>query len=300
MQRISKVELRHLYYFVAVAEELHFGRAARRLGMAQPPLSQQIRKLEEEMGAQLFQRNKRHVQLTEVGEVLLREARQTLIQAEQAIEATQKASRGEIGRLAIGFVGSATGEILPRLIRRFRERFPEVELLLREMTTAQQVRALRDGRIHVGLLRPPVNDKTLRVEVLHKEPLIAALPTDHPLATHEPFSLRDLEHESFIMFPRQLGAGLYDQVISLCQSAGFSPQVAQEAVQMQTILGLVAAGLGVSLVPASASYLRSAGVVYQDLSPTTKYINMAMAWHDAPIPTLLAFLQVARSCVEGP
>ncbi|MBV9229224.1 MAG: LysR family transcriptional regulator, partial [Chloroflexi bacterium] len=193
------MELRHLHYFIAVAEELHFGKAAERLQMAQPPLSQQIRQLEDELGVQLFYRTKRHVQLTEAGHVFLQEARQTLIQAEQAIVAARRAGRGELGRLAIGFVGSATSDILPTLIRGFQERYPEVELLLRELTTAQQVRALQDGRIHVGILRPPVHDDTLRIETLFKEPLIVALPERHPLSSQVQLPIEALAREHFIL-----------------------------------------------------------------------------------------------------
>ena len=295
MQRILVVELRHLEYFVAVAEELHFGKAAARLRMAQPPLSQQIRKLEEELEVQLFYRTKRHVQLTEVGEIFLEEARQTLAQAAHAREMAQKAGRGELGRLAIGFVGSAVSEALPLLLVRFRERFPDVELTLRELTTSQQIRALRDGRIQVGLLRPPINDVTLSVETLLKEPLLVALPEQHPLAVYPALSAETLAHEDFIIFPRPQGPGLYDQIISLCQQAGFSPHIVQEAIQMQTILGLAAAGLGVALVPASARHLRSAGVAYRVLQPSVIHVEMALAWSkDATWPTLQAFLGVAR------
>jgi DNA-binding transcriptional LysR family regulator len=299
MLRILVVELRHLEYFVAVAEELHFGRAAARLRIAQPPLSQQIRKLEEELEVQLFYRTKRHVQLTEVGEIFLEEARQTLAQAARAREMAQKASRGELGRLAIGFVGSAVSEALPLLLVRFRERFPDVELTLRELTTSQQIRALREGRIQIGLLRPPINDVTLSVETLLKEPLLVALPEQHLLAARRSLSVETLANERFIIFPRPQGPGLYDQIISLCQQAGFSPHIVQEAIQMQTILGLVAAGLGIALIPASARHLRSGEVVYCTLQPSVIHVEMALAWpKDAASPVLQAFLGVAREVMK--
>jgi DNA-binding transcriptional LysR family regulator len=290
------MELRHLHYFVAVAEELHFGRAARRLLIAQPPLSQQIQKLEEELGVQLFRRTKRRVELTEAGQVFLQEARQALAQVEQAVIAVRRASGGEIGRLTVGFVGSASYEILPALIRRFHERFPDVELVLREATTSQQVRALHEGRIHVGLLRPPISDDSLVVESFLTESLIAALPETHALAGQPVISLQALARERFITFPRHLGPGLYDQIISVCQRAGFSPQITQEAVQMQTILGLVATGIGVALIPASARSLRSAGIAYSELQGIESAVEMALAWRrDNTSTTLCAFLEVARN-----
>jgi DNA-binding transcriptional LysR family regulator len=295
MQRILKMELRHLQYFVAVAEELHFGRAAQRLNMAQPPLSQQIRHLEEELGVQLFQRTRRHVELTDAGQAFLQEARLTLAQAEHAVKIARQAGRGEIGRLTIGFVGSATYEALPNIIRNFQVRYPNVQLILRELTTTQQVRALHDKRIHIGLLRPPINDDdTLVLEPLIKEPIILALPENHPLSRQSSLTVEALAHEHFILFPRHLGPGLYDQIIGLCQQAGFSPQVTQEAIQMQTILGLVATGLGIALIPASAQHLRSAGVVYCRLD-TNIYVELAMAWRkDEASPVLQAFLKIIR------
>lgn len=289
------MELHQLYYFIAVAEELHFGRAAERLRITQPPLSQQIQKLEEELGAQLFARTKRHVELTEIGKIFLEEARKTVSQAELAVQAVHRASHGEIGRLNIGFVGSASCEILPKLVHNFRNLYPEVELQLRELTTAQQVRALRDGRIHVGLLRPPIHDQTLSLEHIYSEPLLVALPPHHPLAERSVVPVADMAHEPFILFPRQQGAGFYDQVISLCQQSHFSPYVVQEAVQMQTILGLVAVGVGISLIPASASYLRQTGIEYRHIAPSTVQLQIALAWNEATmIPTLHAFLHAAR------
>ncbi|HLZ61903.1 MAG TPA: LysR family transcriptional regulator [Ktedonosporobacter sp.] len=293
------MDLRHLHYFVAVAEELHFGRAAQRLHMAQPPLSQQIRQLEDELEVQLFYRTKRHVQLTEVGQVFLQEARQTLAQAEQAINVARRASRGELGRLAIGFVGSATYEILPLLIRRFHDQYPDVELQLREFTTSQQVRALLNGHIHAGLLRPPVHERSLHVMPLLKEPLVVALPFNHPLTEQALLPIESLAREHFILFPRSQGPGFYDQIISLCQQAGFSPQVIQEAIQMQTITGLVATGLGISLIPASAQHLRNAGVAYRPLLPATVHIEMALAWHkEEPSPVLQAFLSIVKEVIQ--
>ncbi|GCE05670.1 LysR family transcriptional regulator [Dictyobacter aurantiacus] len=288
------MELRHLYYFVAVAEELHFGRAAERLRIAQPPLSQQIQSLEQELGVQLFYRTKRQVQLTEAGELFLPEARLTLAQAEQAMQTARKAGRGEVGRLMLGFVGSATSELLPELIRQFRRQFPEVELQLRELTTAQQVRALHDGRIQLGILRPPIPGEGLSLRILAQETLIVALSDTHPLAALERIEVFALAQENFIMFPRQQGPGLYDQIISLCRQAGFSPKIVQEAIQMQTITSLVAAELGIAIVPSSARLLRQHGLSYRPLHPQAQATELAMAWSkDDQSPLLRNFVHLA-------
>lgn len=289
------MELRHLRYFVAVAEELHFGRAAERLHMAQPPLSQQIRKLEDELGVQLFQRTQRRVQLTEAGQIFLQGARQMLAQAEQTVAAARRAGRGEIGSLTVGFVGSASYEILPAIMRRFHAWLPDVELILRELTTAQQVRALHEQRIQVGILRPPVASAGLAIKTFLKESLMIALPENHPLAGLPRIALSKLASERFIVFPRRLGPGLYQQIIDLCQQAGFSPQIAQEAIQMQTILGLVASGVGVALIPASAQPLRSDGVVYSEIEAANSFVEMAVAWReDETAPTLHVFLDAIK------
>jgi DNA-binding transcriptional LysR family regulator len=288
------MELRHLRYFVAVAEELHFGRAAERLHMSQPPLSQQIQSLEEELDVQLFYRTKRWVKLTEAGQIFLPEARQTLAQAEQAIVAVQQLKSGERGHLTIGFVGSAIGEVLPALISHFRTQFRDVELHLRELTTAQQVRALHENRIQVGLLRPTIQSEQIIIHTLIREQIIVALPESHPLAAKEAIEIAALARETFILFPRQQGRGLYDQVISICQQAGFSPHIEQEATQMQTIIGLVAAELGIALIPDSACHLRSSGIAYRPLIPMTQATELAIAWKkDNSSSVLQNFIQLA-------
>ncbi|OKH33790.1 LysR family transcriptional regulator [Calothrix sp. HK-06] len=286
------MELRHLRYFVTVAEELHFGRAAEKLQMAQPPLSYQIRQLEEELGVELFHRTKRSVKLTEVGQLFLEEARQILTQANQAVQIVQRAYEGEVGRLILGFVGSATYSILPDALKAFRKRFPKVILSLHEMTTAEAVQALHDKRIHLGFVRPPVNDEELIMESVLKESFIAALPESHSLAKETKVSLKMLADEPFILSPRHLGSGFYDQIITICQKAGFSPQVAQEAVQMQTIVSLVAAELGVAIVPSSMQNLQRVGVIYKDLAEETLQVELAMIWRqNETSPILHKFLE---------
>ena len=294
------MELRHLRYFVTVAEELHFGRAAQRLQIAQPPLSQQIRQLEEELGVQLFHRTKRSVQLTEAGQLFLEEASQILTRAEQAIQIVQRADRGETGRLTLGFVGSATYSVLPGVLKVFRRRFPEVLLSLHEMTTTQQVQALHEDRIHLGFVRPPIYEQELMIESILKEPFVAVLPEFHRLANETQISLGSLANDPFILFPRYLGSGFYDQIVNMCQQVGFQPQVAQEAIQMQTIISLVAAELGVALVPASVQNLQRVGVVYKALAESTSQVELAMVWRPDKISSVLQkFLEVTRQVASS-
>jgi DNA-binding transcriptional LysR family regulator len=289
------MELRHLRYFITVAEELHFGHAAEKLLIAQPPLSQQIRQLEDEIGVELFRRTKRKVELTESGKVFLEEARAALKQVESAVRAAQRAKRGEIGHLTLGFVGSAAYQFLPPVVRRYREQFPGVELELHEMTTAQQVTALENGQINVGLLRPPIESLLLVSEIVTNETLVVALPENHELVTHTTLNLTDLRDMPFIIFPRLQGASFYDQIINICQQAGFQPRIVQEAVQMHTIVSLVAAEIGIALVPASVQNLGRSGVTYRTLAEKPPATSLALAWlRDVEVPVLQNFIAIAK------
>lgn len=264
------LELRHLRYFRTVATELHFGRAAEKLHIAQPPLSHQIRQLEAELGFELFTRTKRSVALTPAGQVFLTQVNQIFQQLEQAIEISRKTSRGELGQISIGFVGSATYNILPVILQRFRDRYPQVHIDLHELTTDRQLIWLREGKIDVGLMRPPVSATNVTSEIVFEESLVIALPATHALAAADAIDLRLLAREPFILFPRQLAPGLYDPIITICQAAGFSPLVIQECIQMQTIVSLVSANLGVSIVPESIQQVQRVGVIYkpiQDFTP---------------------------------
>ena len=272
------MELRHLRYFVAVAEELHFGRAAARLHMAQPPLSQQIKTLETELGVQLFHRTKRKVELTDAGRLFLPEARNTLAQATHAGDVARRAQHGEIGRLRLAFVTSAAQSVLPCIIRTFRAANPGVDVELMDMTPARQVEALDGGRIDVGFLRPPLARPEFVAAPVLKEPLVVALPAGHRAARQRRIKLQDLRSEPFVMFPREHGPGLYDLVLSLCRAAQFSPNVAYEANQMHTILAYVAGGLGVALVPASLMELQQAGVAYRALAAPRADVELAMVY----------------------
>lgn len=293
------IELRHLHYFIAVAEELHFSRAAQRLHISQPPLSQQIRGLEDELGVKLFERTKRQVQLTEAGKVFLERSYLVLAQLEQAIEVTQRIGRGEVGRLAIGFVGSATYTVLPEILSVFREQFPAVELRLHEQTTAQQIHALHHKQVDVGIVRSAIIEPGLSIECILQESLVLALPESHPLSTQVNVSLCALASELFILFPAKMGPIFYEQIMNMCQQAGFRPKVAQEAVQMQTIIGLVAAGLGIAFVPASLQNFHRSGVIYRPLQEQTPKTGLYLAWrqHDAS-PVLSAFLSLARKTTQ--
>src|SRR5882762_4712181 len=258
------MELRHLRYFTILAEELHFGRAAERLSIAQPALSQQILRLEDELGVALLERTRRRVRLTEPGAVFLESARATLAQAHQAVRSVQQAGRGETGNLGVGFVTSALYGVFPDVIRVFRQRFKDVHLELHEMPIVQQIESLRSGRIQVSFLRRPLDEQGLTVKTIYKEPWVVALPEAHRLAKARRIALHQLSEDQFILFPRELAPSLYDQVISMYLDAGFSPRIALEA-QMHAVPSLVAAGIGVALVPSSLQNLRRKGVLYKPL-----------------------------------
>jgi len=286
------INLRRLRSFIAVAEELHFGRAARRLNMSQPPLSVQIRQLEAQIGTPLFVRTQRRVELTAPGRVLLDAARDLVARADAAVEITRRAARGEVGRLVIGFVSTADYSLLPTLVRRFRERHPGITLTLRELTADRQLELLANGDLDLGLMIAPAAVKGLAARSVLREPLIAAVPVGHRLArARGRIDLRALASDGFVLFPRALAPGLHDLVIAACRRAGFAPRVAQEAIQMQTILGLVAAGLGVALVPACMANLRRPDVAYLKFRGASPSIQTCAVWQiDDRSPALAALL----------
>ncbi|HBO2789170.1 TPA: LysR family transcriptional regulator [Pseudomonas aeruginosa] len=263
------MELRHLRYFIAVAEELHFGRAAERLGISQPPLSQQIQALEEEIGARLFERTNRRVELTDAGRLFLDESRQVLAQVDKAVLLARRAHLGELGELKIGFTSSAPfTSTIPSSIHAFRKAYPDVHLDLQEMSSRQVLKALLEESLQVGVIRPLALPDAVHWVELFREPLVAVLRADHPLAagSEDGLAIAALAEEPFVFFPRSYGTGLYDQVIALTRQAGFSPRIAQEASEAMTIIGLVSAGLGVSILPVSFRRTRVDGVVYRTLS----------------------------------
>ena len=271
------MELRQLRYFVAVAEERHFGRAARRLHMSQPPLSTQIRGLEDELGVRLFERSTRRVALTDAGRAFLEQARRTLRTAEEAREAAASGAGGLAGTLEVGFVSSATLSVLPDALRLFRERFGGVTLELREMTSAQQVEALYAGEVRAGLARLPLEAPGISVEPVFEEPLLVALPAGHPLEELERVPMQEVVDQPLIFFTQRLVPGFHAQIVELYQQVGAFPKVAQHAVHLQTIVGLVASGIGVAILPGSARKVRREGVSYRplDAEGATSWLGLA-------------------------
>ncbi len=261
------MELRQLRYFIAVAEELHFRRAAERLHISQPPLSQQIRALEDELGFELLTRSRRRVQLTPAGEAFLRDARVVLGELDGAVATARRIDAGQTGRLRVGFVGSALLSIVPGTVERFRASRPGVAIELRERSTVDQLRAVSAGVIDVGLVRPPIDDDgELRAQTVLRERTVAALPAGHALARLVRVPLARLAAEPLVLFPRDQAPGFHDLLIAALGSTGAGPRVVQYAPEMLTIIGLVAAGTGVSLVPASVSRLALDGVTYRPVS----------------------------------
>ena len=283
---IYHMELRHLRYFVAVAEEGHITRAAEKIGIRQPPLSQQIRALETELDVQLFRRLPRGVALTDAGEALLTEARQILRHVEHARATTQRTARGEQGSIVVGFTSSAPFHpIVPRLFRTFRESAPRISMRLEESGTGSLVQGLRDETIDAAFIRSPVADDTgITVHPVLIEDMVVALPAGHALAVlggngvSSPIELHRLAAEPFILYRRHMGPGLHDAILAACSSAKFAPNVAQEAPRITSTLNLVAAGLGVSLVPESLQRLQMEGIAYRRVRadpPLRAPINLA-------------------------
>ncbi|NAS98524.1 LysR family transcriptional regulator [Pseudomonas syringae pv. actinidifoliorum] len=292
------MELRHLRYFIAVAEELHFGRAALALGISQPPLSQQIQALEQELGTRLFERTNRRVELSESGRLFLDEARLVLAQVDKATDVARRAQLGEIGELKIGFTSSAPfTSSIPQAIFAFRQAYPDVHLTLTEITSQEVAAGLEDRTIQVGIMRPLALPDSLVVFELLNEPLVAIMRADHPLAasTEDGIYMAALAAEPFVFFPRTYGSGIYAQVLSLARAAGFSPLITQEAGEVMTIIGLVAAGLGVTVLPASYRRMRIDSVVYRNvLDPGATSAVWLVQRKDEQSPMAKAFTELLR------
>ena len=294
------LELRHLRYFVAVAEELHFSRAAKRLHMAQPPLSQQIRKLEQYIGHPLLTRNSRTVALTQAGEMLLERSRYLLRRLEDDLETVRRVGRGEIGTLTIGFIGSAMLTGLPALIGSYRRRFPKVDLRLRELTTSSLVDAIRQGAVDLGFLRDAGPTEGLMVEQVIAERFVVALAEAHPLASRKKLSLAELKGEPLILFARELGPMAWDKTIALCEASGFRPAIVQDAPEWLTVLRLVSSGLGFSIAPACVAIIRTPGVICRELTKCPISTNIELARpSDHLNPIMEAFLAEAREVFRG-
>ncbi|PXW23607.1 LysR family transcriptional regulator [Paraburkholderia caballeronis] len=301
-------DLRQLRYFVAVAEEQHFGRAAARLSMTQPPLSQAIRALEDTLGVELFARTRRSVELTPVGADLLPEVRRLLAAAEALRPLAQSLARGEAGVLSLAFVSTADYGLLPLLLRDFGARHPRVRLQLAEATSDVQIEELVAGRIDAGLViapLPPRHAAQLSYLPVAREPLVIAMPAE--LAARAgaaadldwsdvPVSLGDLADAPLVVFPRRLAPGFYDIIMDCYGAAGLAPRVGQEAIQMQTIVSLVSAGMGVALVPQSLRNLRRTGVVYRPLAQRATTIETGLVWRTGEVsPVLAGFIEIVRA-----
>ncbi|MEV6837790.1 LysR family transcriptional regulator [Streptomyces sp. NPDC051133] len=274
-----ELPLPQLRAFVVLAEELHFGHAAARLGIAQPPLSQQIRRLEEKVGHALFDRGPGRVTLTPAGRALLPAARHALTGLADGLAQARAVGSGRAGRLRIGFAASVALTLLPGALRDFRQRFPDARLDIHEMTTAPQLDALRDRTIDIGLLRePPPYEPGLNFRTVLGEPFVAVLPAAHPLAARRTVPLAALADEPFVLLPRAVGPRLHDQITGLCEAAGFTPRIAQHAVEWQTVCALVEAGLGVCVAPASIRRIRLRGVAFRRIAPGTARTRVAVAW----------------------
>ena len=288
------MDLRHLRHFVAVAEDMSFTRAAQRLHVAQPALSVQMKRLEQDLGVELFDRSRRTIRLTQAGVLLLTEARRILALVSETVEVVRRADAGAVGSLSIGFVPSAANAALPPILRRFGAAHPGVVLHLREMAPDDLVRSLHEGRLDVCFLYLPFEDPSLEQAVVAREPFIAALPEDHPLAERKTVDVRALRDEAFILPARHGMPGLHGQVLDICQSAGFTPKAVQESVWLvQTIVGLVAAHIGVALLPASAQALARRGVAYRPLRGRTPHeVSLAALWRRQDRPAVLrAFVE---------
>ncbi len=296
------MELRHLRYFVAVASELHFTRAAERLGIGQPPLSQQIQQLEQEVGTPLFIRDRRGVALTEAGQAFLADAQLVLAGAERAKEAARRIGNGEVGTLAIGFtVSTSIHPFVPRLIRTYRFRHPGVGVTLVEQPTMQLVERVQNGSIDLAFVRAPAPQLPgIRIDTILSEPMLAVVPSVHPLAARDAIELNELAGEPFILYPRKLGTGVYDAVMQACAAAGFQPHAGLEVPQMTSVVTFVAAGMGVSVLPATMSQLQAEGVRYLSLKGAPPIANLAIAYRvKAPSMALSYCISLTRECAHA-
>ncbi len=293
------MELRQLRYFVAVAEELHFTRAAERLHIGQPPLSQAILKLEQDVGARLFARTKRRVELTEAGKLYLIDARRILALSEQAAVTARRAQRGEAGELRVAFTFSIPlTPMFANVINRYRRDFPQVSLSLHELATQRQLEGFERRTIDLGFMRPPEGalPDTLAVKTLREDPLMVILPVDHPLAAQKKVAMRELAEAPFVMYPASAGTGIYHQIFRLCRSAGFVPHIAQEAGEASTIIGLVAAGCGVSVLPRAFERIAMDGVCYRPLSDADAITPLLLvSRNDNRSPLAAAFIEMVAN-----
>ncbi|WP_320007334.1 LysR family transcriptional regulator [Maridesulfovibrio sp.] len=290
------METRQLKYFLAVAEELHFGRAAKRLHISQPPLSQQIMKFEEELGVKLFQRNKRSVSLTAAGVSLLRDAPSILQAIERAEINLLDAAGGQRGQFSLGYIGPALDTLLPECIREYKENYPAVRLSLREMFTGDQLEAVRKGELDAGIVRLFRHDVSdLESAAFHREPYSLVIPEGHRLCSGGPVAISELAGEKFVFSPRDAQPRLYDEWMSVFSHYGFVPEVTQEAARKSAIVALVAAGIGIGIVPQSMAGRKHKGVVFKELTGNCPYIEMQIVYKKREeFPAVLNFVNLLK------
>jgi DNA-binding transcriptional LysR family regulator len=287
------MELRQLRYFQAVAEEGHFGRAARRLRMAQPPLSRAVQQLERELGLTLFDRTRRRIELTPAGRALLAQVDRVFASVDQAIDQARRASVGEVGRIAIGYPSSVAFGGMTELLKAFRARSPSVGMVVRELWPQAQVDGLKDGSLDVGFLRGPLDEPALASRVVRRERMVVALPRGHALVARKRISIESLAEEPFIISPRPRGPAYFDQVMRLCHDAGFTPRIVQEAPQLD-VVSFIAAGFGLALLPASVRDARRPGVVFRPLVGSPR-ADLLVAWRpDESSPVVRDFLETVE------
>lgn len=295
------MELRHVRYFLAVADERSFTHAAERLNVAQSPLSQQIRKLERELGVDLFTRTTRSVQLTHAGQVFYDRMQALLTNAEDAVDVARKAAEGALGHLSVGFTGSVTYELVPALVRAYNDRCPDVTLDLHtELVTPQQVGALLAGQLAVGILRPPVHADNLAVETVRHEPVMVLLPSQHPASVARQIELANLKDDWFIGYPDNPPSTMYTLTLTACERAGFTPKVRHTVTNSAALVTLVAAGLGVALVPASLRHLSINGATYRPLKSPQSSVSLALAYRATETnPLVRRFLETTRAIIRS-
>ena len=295
------MEVRQMCAFMAVAEARNFTRAADRLSMTQSPLSRQIRSLEREVGVPLFIRTTRTVSLTYAGEVLYERVAEVLALADEAVQASRKAALGQLGRLSIGFTGSATHELLPPLVRAYADRYPDVTLDVRsDLTTPVQVERLLNGQLAVAILRPPVVANGLEVETIRREPVVVLLANRHPKTIDRDIDLADLRDEWFISFPDNPPATMYSLMLSACRAAGFNPKIRQTVSDSTALVALVAGDMGVALVPASMRHFAISGATFRPLRAPGVTVPLALAYRESNVtPLIRQFLEIARTVVRS-
>lgn len=288
------IDLRHLRYFQAVAQELHFGRAAVRLHIAQPALSRQIQQLEEEIGTPLLRRTQRRVELLPAGQVFLERSTRVLEEVERAMIDARRTGAGEFGRLSVGFIHSSTYGLLPSIVERFRHLYPDIELELHEMPIAEQHVALLRGIINIGLLRPQPAPAELEVEPVMEDPFLVAVAHTHRLAKRTAVWLEELAGEPMVMFPHRGSPLFHSRIMAMCERAGFAPRVVQQATQIHTVAGLVGAGIGLAIIPGTARNLQPRGVHFLEILDRPEPVHVALGWlrGKEEMPAVRSFRQV--------